>query len=91
MPVSIIVPDGLTFESLNVGMNEEGVQFNMDVVEQLLSSNDLDPRDFRSAASLAGLIGAWYFRERAFGAARSPMVERLICGAGGCIDDFVFA
>ncbi len=89
MPVPIRVPADLDFESLQLAIDHTGVHFRMDVIMQLLNANGLSTEVFKgSDASLAGLIEAWYECERAQGSPRSPVVQRLICGAGARKDEF---
>lgn len=86
----IHLPPELKFEMLGLSISEAGVSFDFAVIEYICRVNGMDEKSLASdSRALVALIGAWYHKERADGAPRSMVAERLLCGAEAEEDAFV--
>lgn len=80
--IRIQIPDGVTFEDLELTREADGsVTFNLDVIEAIREASGLPAGAFDDEDDLASLIIGWYTAHRELGGEPNEAAEELIAEA----------
>lgn len=83
LALRVIVPEGLSFEALQLARKPTGIVFDWAPIERICehSSIDIDLLREQDESNVTGLIVEWYAIHLKLGGATDPVMEQLLAEA----------